>query len=232
MRLSWQKLILLLIFAGLVTLFFYFDLRRYLTLEQLQASRLQLQESYQEHFWSMIVGYVLAYILMAALSLPGAVILTLAGGAVFGPWLGTLLVSIGSTVGATASFLSSRYLIGQTIQEKFGDKLETINRGIREEGAFYLLSLRLIPAFPFFLVNLLMGLTTIPVRTYFFMSQLGMLPGTFVYVYAGTQLSQIQTLRDIASTRLLLAFAAIGVLPILTKKLVQWWKNRKALKES
>lgn len=232
MRLSWQKLILLLVFAGLVTLFFYFDLRRYLTLEQLQASRLQLQETYQNHFWSMILGYVLAYILMAALSLPGAVILTLAGGAVFGPWLGTLLVSIGSTVGATASFLSSRYLIGHTIQEKFGEKLETINRGIRDEGAFYLLSLRLIPAFPFFLVNLLMGLTTIPVRTYFFMSQLGMLPGTFVYVYAGTQLSQIQTLRDIASTRLLLSFAAIGVLPILTKKLVQWWKNRKALKES
>lgn len=220
------RIFLLLVASFLIGTFFAFDLGRFLTLASLQEQKQHLLRLYDEEPVVTAGLYVLAYILMAALSLPGALIMTLAGGAMFGVLLGTVLVSVASTTGATLAFLASRYLMGRSIQTRFADKLATINEGVQKEGAFYLFSLRLIPVFPFFMVNLVMGLTPIPVRTFFWVSQLGMLPGTIVYVNAGTQLSQLQSLKGILSPTLLLSFAAIGLLPVLSKKLLQWLQNR------
>ena len=220
------RIFLLLVASFLIGTFFAFDLGRFLTLASLQEQKQHLLSLYDTQPVVTAGLYVLAYILMAALSLPGALIMTLAGGAMFGVSLGTVLVSVASTTGATLAFLASRYLMGRSIQTRFADKLATINEGVQKEGAFYLFSLRLIPVFPFFMVNLVMGLTPIPVRTFFWVSQLGMLPGTIVYVNAGTQLSQLQSLKGILSPTLLLSFAAIGLLPVLSKKLLQWLQNR------
>jgi len=220
------RIFLLLVASFLIGTFFAFDLGRFLTLASLQEQKQHLLSLYDTQPVVTAGLYVLAYILMAALSLPGALIMTLAGGAMFGVSLGTVLVSVASTTGATLAFLASRYLMGRSIQTRFADKLTTINEGVQKEGAFYLFSLRLIPVFPFFMVNLVMGLTPIPVRTFFWVSQLGMLPGTIVYVNAGTQLSQLQSLKGILSPTLLLSFAAIGLLPVLSKKLLQWSQNR------
>lgn len=222
---SWFKAILVLGVVLAMSLFFYFDLQTYLTLERLQESRAQLEDSYTQHQVLFAVGFVAVYIVMAALSLPGALILTLAGGAIFGLILGTVLVSIGSTVGASCAFIASRYLFGESIQRRFGDKLEAFNQGVKKEGGFYLFTLRLIPAFPFFVINLVMGLTPIPLKTFFLVSQAGMLPGTIVYVNAGTQLSQIQGIKGILSPSLLLSFVAIGLLPIASKKVLQWFRR-------
>ncbi len=219
--------VLLVLAGGLViAAFFYFDLGRFLTLASLQEQRQSWLQVYGDHPFLTAAVYVVVYILMAALSLPGALVMTLAGGAIFGVLVGTVLVSLASTVGATCAFLASRYLLGQSIQTRFADKLVAINEGVRREGAFYLFSLRLIPVFPFFVVNLLMGLTPLPARTFFWVSQLGMLPGTLVYVNAGTQLSQLQSLQGILSPALLLSFVAIGILPVLSKKLLQWLQKR------
>jgi uncharacterized membrane protein YdjX (TVP38/TMEM64 family) len=220
------RIFLLLVASFLIGTFFAFDLGRFLTLASLQEQKQHLLSLYDTQPVVTAGLYVLAYILMAALSLPGALIMTLAGGAMFGVSLGTVLVSVASTTGATLAFLASRYLMGRSIQTRFADKLTTINEGVQKEGAFYLFSLRLIPVFPFFMVNLVMGLTPIPVRTFFWVSQLGMLPGTIVYVNAGTQLSQLQSLKGVLSPTLLLSFAAIGLLPVLSKKLLQWSQNR------
>ncbi len=220
------RIFLLLVASFLIGTFFAFDLGRFLTLASLQEQKQHLLSLYDTQPVVTAGLYVLAYILMAALSLPGALIMTLAGGAMFGVSLGTVLVSVASTTGATLAFLASRYLMGRSIQTRFADKLTTINEGVQKEGAFYLFSLRLIPVFPFFMVNLVMGLTPIPVRTFFWVSQLGMLPGTIVYVNAGTRLSQLQSLKGILSPTLLLSFAAIGLLPVLSKKLLQWSQNR------
>jgi uncharacterized membrane protein YdjX (TVP38/TMEM64 family) len=220
------RIFLLLVASFLIGTFFAFDFGRFLTLASLQEQKQHLLSLYDTQPVVTAGLYVLAYILMAALSLPGALIMTLAGGAMFGVSLGTVLVSVASTTGATLAFLASRYLMGRSIQTRFADKLATINEGVQKEGAFYLFSLRLIPVFPFFMVNLVMGLTPIPVRTFFWVSQLGMLPGTIVYVNAGTQLSQLQSLKGILSPTLLLSFAAIGLLPVLSKKLLQWLQNR------
>jgi len=175
--------------------------------------------------------FALVYIISTALSLPGATILTLAGGAIFGLGLGIVLVSFSSTIGATLAFLTSRFLLRDFVQGKFKDKLTSINQGIEKEGAFYLFTLRLVPVFPFFLINLVMGLTPIRPFIYFFISQLGMLPGTIVYVNAGTQLAQIDSLRGILSPDLVLSFALIGVLPLFSKWTISIVKSRKHLKK-
>lgn len=164
-----------------------------------------------------LAGYFAAYVLTTTLSLPGATVLTLAGGAVFGFWKGLLIVSFASTIGATLAFLLSRYLFKEWVQKKFGKRLESIQRGIQKDGALYLLSLRLVPIFPFFLVNLLMGLTPIGVWKYYWVSQVGMLAGTAVYVNAGTQLAQLESLSGILSPSLLAAFALLGIFPLLSK---------------
>ena len=161
------------------------------------------------------------------MSLPGAVILTLAAGAIFGLVTGIIIVSFASTLGATCSFLISRFLFRDSVQNKFGNHLETINNGVKEEGAFYLFTLRLIPAVPFFAVNLLMGLTPIKTVVYALVSQLGMLPGTAVFVNAGNQLSKIDSVGDILSPSLIAAFAMLGIFPIIAKKSIDLYKKRK-----
>ncbi len=169
----------------------------------------------------------LLYVAVTALSLPGAAILTLAAGAIFGLWRGTLIVSFASTIGASLAFLSSRYLLRDWVKARFGNRIAAIDRGIARDGAFYLLTLRLIPAFPFFLVNLAMGLTAMRLLTFALVSQAGMLLGTLVYVNAGTQLAAIESTRDILSPALIGSFVLLGLFPLFAKALVGWWKRRR-----
>ena len=166
------------------------------------------------------------YILITALSLPGAAVMTLAGGALLGFWLGTLAASLASTIGATLACFVSRYVLRDWVQGKFGDKLAAINRGIEKEGKFYLFTLRLIPIFPFFVINLVMGLTTISLVTFYWVSQLGMLPGTMVYVNAGKELARIDSLSGILSPGLIFSFVLLGLFPLVVKKLMGWYKSK------
>ena len=214
------KIALLLIAAVLVLLFFVVDGQQYLSLASLKSGRQALLEFYGEHQVLTIAGYMLLYILVTALSLPGAVIMTLGGGALFGLGLGFLLVSFASTIGATLAFLASRFLLRDAVQSRFGEKLAAVNKGIAQDGAFYLFSLRLVPAFPFFIINLVMGLTSIRTSVFYLVSQVGMIPGTLVYVNAGTQLGRIESAGGIASPGLLVSFALLGIFPLLAKKLV------------
>lgn len=177
--------------------------------------------------WTAAALFFVVYVLVTALSLPGAALLTLAGGALFGLWQGLLVVSFASTTGATLAMLAARFVLGQSVQQRFGHRLSTINAGIAKDGPFYLLSLRLVPVFPFFLINLLMGLTQLPVRTFYWVSQLGMLPGTVVYVLAGTQLAQVDSLGGIVSPGLLGSFALLGLFPWVAKWLVAKWQAKR-----
>lgn len=229
---SWiPKLAILLVILTLLLGFQWLGFDQYFSLESLKTHHASIRIFYSENPWSMASFFILAYIFSTALSLPGAAILTLAGGAIFGLGIGTLLVSFSSTVGATLAFLTSRFLLHDFIQNKFKDKLLNINQGIAKEGAFYLFTLRLVPIFPFFLVNLVMGLTPMKAMTYFFVSQLGMLPGTIAFVNAGTQLAQIDSLNGILSLNLLLSFAMIGVLPLFSKWLLAKIKSQKQLRK-
>ncbi|WP_421306502.1 FAD-dependent oxidoreductase [Aeromonas veronii] len=213
------RLLLALVMGGLIGTFFALDLGRYLTLDALQAQQAAVAQWVDSHFVSASLLFVLIYVLSTALSLPGASLLTLGGSAVFGVAWGLLLVSFASTIGATLAFLSARFLLRDWVTARFGDKLATFQSGMAKEGAFYLLSLRLIPVFPFFLVNLLMGLTPIRVSTYYWVSQLGMLPGTFVYVLAGSELGQLTSTGNILSPGLMVALTLLGLVPWLVKKL-------------
>jgi len=221
------RALLLVALALLIGAFFAFDLGQYLSLSALQAQRGELLawRDAQPLLASLI--YFAAYVVATALSLPGAAILTLAGGAVFGLWWGLLLVSFASTLGATGAFLVARYLARDGIQARYGARLKAINAGIEKEGAFYLFTLRLVPIFPFFLINLLLGLTKMRATTFFWVSQLGMLPGTFVYVNAGTQIAQLKSLGGILSPGLIGAFVLLGVFPLIAKKIVDLFKARK-----
>lgn len=215
-----KKVAILAVMAVLIGLFFYFDVAQYLNLEYLKESQERFQQLYQQNRVAVISLYMMMYIVVTALSLPGAAIMTLAGGGLFGLVTGTIAVSFASTIGATLACLASRFVLRDWVQNKFGEKLQTINEGIDKEGAFYLFSLRLIPIFPFFIINLLMGLTTMPIRTYFWVSQLGMLPATIVYVNAGNELAKIDSLGGIVSPSLLISFAILGLFPITVKKLM------------
>ena len=168
----------------------------------------------------VIGGYMLIYIVATALSLPGAVILTLAGGALFGLVTGTIVISFASTIGATLACLVSRFLLRDWVQTRFGEKLQRINEGIEQEGGFYLFTLRLIPVFPFFIINLAMGLTRIRLSTYYWVSQLGMLPATIVYVNAGKELGKLESLAGILSPSLIFSFVLLGLFPITVKKIM------------
>lgn len=193
---------------------------QHLTLENAKAQQLALTAQIEEHFLLSCAIYFIGYVFVAAFSIPGAVVVTLLGAALFGFWTSLILVSFASTIGATLAFLSSRYLLRDWVQSKFGSKLDTINRGIEKDGAFYLFSLRLIPVFPFFLINLLMGLTPISVGKYYLFSQLGMLAGTMVYLNAGTQLAEIDSLAGIVSPTVLGSFALLGLFPLIAKWVV------------
>ena len=222
-----SKVVLLLVLVGLVAAFFAFDLQQYVTLEALKQHRQALEDTYARHTGVTILIYFLAYVATTALSLPGATVLTLAGGMLFGLGTGLVIVSFASTIGATLAFLASRFLIGNSVQRKFGDKLSAINEGIRKDGAFYLVTLRLLPIFPFFLINLLMGLTAMRTAVFYLVSQIGMLPGTLVYINAGTELAKIEALKDILSPTLLFSFLLLGIFPLIAKAFVNFIKARR-----
>lgn len=221
-----KKALIVLAVLVVVGIFFYFDLDRFLTLEYIKESQARFQQLYAEHRLSVIAAYMSIYILVTALSLPGAVIMTLAGGGLFGLGVGSLVISFASTIGATLACLVARTLLRDWVQGKFGDKLATINDGIAREGGFYLFTLRLIPIFPFFMINLVMGLTTIRLTTFFWVSQLGMLPGTIVYVNAGKELAKIDSPAGILSPELLFSFVLLGLFPLTMKKLLPLLKKR------
>lgn len=206
--------------------FRYFELGQYLSLDYLKASQKSFHQLYQSHRLAVIGAYMGIYIAVTALSLPGAAVLTLAGGGLFGLVFGTITASFASTIGATLACVVSRFLLRDWVQGKFGDKLAMINAGIEKEGAFYLFSLRLVPVFPFFVINLLMGLTKMRLFTFFWVSQLGMLAGTVVYVNAGRQLAQIDSLSGIFSPGVLISFVILGLFPITVKKLLVFYKRK------
>lgn len=222
-----SKIILIVSIVLVTVLFFALGLDRYLSLDYIKSQQGFVRDYYLNNSLKACLIYFSVYAVSTALSFPGAAILTLLGGTIFGPVVGTLVVSFASTVGATLAFLGARFLMRDWVQGKFSDRLESINRGVARDGALYLFSLRLIPVFPFFMVNLLMGLTRMPILTYFLVSQIGMLPGTFVYVYAGTELGNLDSLAGILSPSLLGAFVLLGILPYFSKIFISFLNNRK-----
>jgi uncharacterized membrane protein YdjX (TVP38/TMEM64 family) len=210
-----KKIALALVGIVVVVLFFYFDLQRFLTLTALKANRHTLLDYYAAHKLVMVAGFMTIYIVQTALSLPGAAILSLAAGAIFGSIMGTVYANIAATTGATLAFLVTRYLLRDVALNKFGSTLEGMNRELEERGFSYLLFLRLVPLFPFFLINLAAGLTRLPLKTFFFGTMLGIIPGGFVYVNAGASLATIDTLSGIASPRVLGSFALLGLFALV-----------------
>ena len=225
------RVIVIILIAVLVACFIAFDLGHYLTLEYLKTQRSALLDFYDQHRVSSLTLYFLVYIAVTALSLPGATVMTLAGGAVFGLLAGTIVISFASTIGATLAFLISRFLLRDYVQNRFSEKLKAVNKGVEREGAFYLFTLRLIPIFPFFVINLVMGLTPMKAWRFYLVSQMGMLPGTIVYVNAGSQLGALESLSGILSPGLIFSFALLGLFPLIAKKLVDFIKARRVLKQ-
>lgn len=223
-----NKTLLVLLIAAAVALFFGLGLDRYLTLHALKESQSQFAAMLAQSPWLTTLEVFAIYVTVVALSLPGATIMSLAIGALFGFWYGTLLVSFASTIGATFAFMVSRYMLRDIVQQRFGDRLKRVNEGMAKDGALYLFMLRLMPIFPFFLINLLMGLAQIRTATFFWVSQLGMLPGTLVYINAGTQLGRIDSVSDILSPAVLLSFTLLGIFPLAAKKVVQTIQERHA----
>jgi pyruvate/2-oxoglutarate dehydrogenase complex dihydrolipoamide dehydrogenase (E3) component/uncharacterized membrane protein YdjX (TVP38/TMEM64 family) len=221
------KWLLIVLIAALIAGFIVFDLGQYFSVAYLKSQQAAMDALYRAKPLQTVGAFFLLYVLVTGLSLPGATILTLAAGAVFGLLWGTVIVSFASTIGATLAFLASRFLLRDTIQAKFGDKLKTINAGIDKDGAFYLFTLRLVPALPFFVINLAMGLTSIKTRTFYWVSQVGMLAGTIVYVNAGTQIAQIESAAGILSPALIASFTLLGIFPFIAKKIVSTVKARK-----
>lgn len=219
------KLLVLVVFVGLIVAFFATGLNEQLTLASFKAQQAELAQLNAENPWLVGGVYFALYVLVTALSLPGAAIMTLAGGALFGLATGLVIVSFASSIGATLAFLASRFLLKDWVQSKFGDRLKAINQGVEKEGGFYLFTLRLVPAFPFFVINLVMGLTPIKPFTFYWVSQLGMLAGTAVYVNAGTQLGQLDSLSGILSPGLLGSFVLLGIFPIVAKKILDKIKS-------
>lgn len=222
-----RALIVLLLLAAAVLGIWLSGAHQWLTLDALKAQIDALRAAVAANPWQAAGLFFLAYVVVTGLSIPGAAVMTLAAGALFGLVQGTVLVSFASSIGATLAFLVARFGFREALRARFGERLRDIDAGIARDGAFYLLTLRLVPAFPFFLVNLLSGLTSLPIRTFYWVSQLGMLPATIVYVLAGTQLAQIRSLGDILSPGLLGALVALGLLPLLLKAVLGWLKARR-----
>jgi len=221
-----QRLLIVAAIIVVIILFKVLDLGHFLSLDYLKASQDKFVQLYASHRLTVIAVYMAVYIIITALSLPGAAVMTLAGGAMFGFWVGVLVVSFASSIGATLACFVARFLLRDWVQNKFGEKLTTMNKGIENEGAFYLFSLRLVPIFPFFVINLAMGLTTMNLLTFYWVSQIGMLPGTMVYVNAGKELGQIESLSGILSPGLIFSFVILGLFPISVKKLLYFYKKR------
>ena len=221
-----KKIGLIIVFIGAVASFFIFDIGQYLNLAYIKSQQQLLNDYYANNPIKTASLFFIAYILITGASLPGAGIMTLVGGAIFGLVWGTILVSFGSVIGATIAFLITRYLFRDYIQKRFAKQLEPINAGVRNEGGFYLFTLRLVPVFPFFVINSLMALTPMKTLNFALISQIGMLAGTIVFVNAGTQLAKVEALGDILSPGLLFSFVLLGVFPLIAKKLVNFIKQQ------
>jgi uncharacterized membrane protein YdjX (TVP38/TMEM64 family) len=221
-----QRLLIVAAIIIVVILFKVLDLGQYLSLEYLKTSQDKFTQIYTSHRLPVIASYMAIYIVVTALSLPGAAVMTLAGGAMFGFWIGVLVVSFASTIGATLACFVARFLLRDWVQNRFGEKLSRMNKGIEKEGAFYLFSLRLVPIFPFFVINLAMGLTPMKLWTFYWVSQIGMFPGTMVYVNAGKELGQVESLSSILSPGLIISFVILGLFPITVKKLLYLYKKK------
>jgi uncharacterized membrane protein YdjX (TVP38/TMEM64 family) len=222
-----KKILILVIIVGLILAVKVFHFDQYLTLAYLKGSLDKFKTLYENHSVLVIAGYFIVYVLTTSLSLPGASPLGIAGGALFGFWTATIVVSFASTIGATLACLVSRFLLRDWIQNNFGDKIAKVNEGIEKEGAFYLFTLRLIPVFPFWMINLAMGLSKISLARFYWVSQIGMLPGTMVFVNAGKELAKIESVKGIFSPSLIISFALIGIFPITVKKLVSLFRSRR-----
>lgn len=222
-----KKLLILMVFIAGVIVFFALDLNEYFTFENLKASQEKFSVLFEESPWLVGLSFFTVYVLMAAFSIPAASLLTLAAGALFGLTLGTFIVSFASSIGSTCAFLVSRYVLGNSMQEKYGNRLKAINEGIEREGAFYLFTLRLVPLFPFFVINIVMGLTKIKVSTFYWVSQLGMFAATIVYVNAGTQLGQLESVGGILSFNLIASFVLLGFFPLIAKRIIDLVKKRR-----
>lgn len=215
-----KKAILVLVLLGAIVAYFLFDLGQILSLENFKASQADIVAAKDANPVLYISGFFILYVAVTGLSIPGAAIMTLIAGALFGVVVGTIIVSFASTLGASLAFLSARFVLREWVQGKFGQRLRAIDEGLEKDGAFYLFTLRLIPVFPFFVINLLMGLTRIKTGTFFWVSQLGMLPATIVFVNAGTQISRIESTAGLLSPMLIASFVALALFPWVAKGLV------------
>jgi uncharacterized membrane protein YdjX (TVP38/TMEM64 family) len=222
-----KKAILALVLIGAIAAYFIFDLGQYLSLESFKAQQAEIVAAKDANPVLFIAGFFVLYVAVTGLSIPGAAIMSLVAGALFGVVLGTIIVSFASTIGATLAFLSSRYLLRDWVQGKFGERLRAIDDGLAKDGAFYLFTLRLIPVFPFFVINLLMGLTRVKTWTFFWVSQLGMLAATIVFVNAGTQISRIESTSGLLSPALIGSFVALALFPWAAKAIVGFVKRRR-----
>lgn len=223
-----KRLIVLAVVVLAIAAFFALGLGQYLSLEYLQASRERAVEQVDAAPLLSSCVFFAIYVLVTGLSLPGAAVMTIAAGAIFGVLWGVALVSFASALGATIAFLISRTLLGEWVERRFGAYLEPINRGLERDGNFYLFTLRMVPVFPFFVVNLLMGLTRIGTLPFYAVSQIGMLAGTFVFVFAGTQLAAIHKLGDVLSPGLIVALTLLGLFPLIAKKLIEFVAQRRS----
>ena len=222
-----KKALLVLFAVSALVSYFVFDLGQYLSLENFKAQQAEILAAKNAHPLIFIAGFFLTYVTITGLSIPGAAIMTLIAGAVFGLVIGTVVVSFASTIGATLAFLGSRYVLRDWVQSKFGERLKAIDDGLAKDGAFYLFTLRLIPVFPFFVINLLMGLTRIRTWTFFWVSQLGMLAGTIVYVNAGTQISQVESTAGLLSPTLIGSFVLLALFPWAARGLLAVVNSRR-----
>ena len=220
-------MLLIAFFTIVVALFFVFDLQKYLTLEYLKSSKAFFISSYENNPILVLGSYFLFYIVITAFSLPGAVWMTLGGGAFFGLFAGTVIVSFASSIGATLAMLISRFLLRDWVQSRFEKQMQIINAGINKDGGFYLFTLRLVPAVPFFVINLGIGLTPLRAGTFYWVSQLGMLPGTLVYINAGSELGKIQSVGEILSPTLIASFVLLGIFPLLVKNILAFIEKRR-----
>lgn len=222
-----KKPLIVVVIVLMAIVFFHYDLERFFSLNYIKEQNTSLRQAYNQNKVSFVLEYLALYIISTALSFPGATILTLAAGAIFGLFYGTIYVTIASTLGATLAFLAARYLLRDFVQRKFHDNLIMINKGIAKDGAFYLFSLRVIPVVPFFVINMTMGLTEMKTWTFFWISLVGMILGTVVYVQAGTELVQITSAKGLLSPSLILLFILVGILPFFAKKLFTYLRTRK-----
>src|SRR5690554_2748680 len=227
MDMNRSKLLLLLIIAAIVGIFLGFDGHKLLTLENLQSHQSAIGQWIDQNLVLAVTGFTLVYVVVTALSLPGAAIMTLAGGAFFGLFIGVVVASVASTLGATLAFLIARFVLREPLRRKYADIVARMDRGVEKDGAFYLATMRLIPQFPFFLINIAMGLTAIKLKTYTLVSWVAMLPATFVFVLAGTELGSVQSLGDIFSVEILLSFGLLATFPLIAKFAVGFIRRRR-----